>query len=144
MFGRGTVQYHTLFIDNFVDALILAMENGRGSGGTYLVADTECLSIGELVQEVARAMQLQVRLVYLPLPPLVVAGHVVERACRPFGVSPPIFPRRVDWYRQNRAFDIGRAMQDLGYRPRVSLREGLERTATWYREGGFLEGDPNR
>lgn len=144
IFGRGSVQYHTLFIDNFVDALMLAMENGRGSGGAYLVADSECLSIGELVQEVARAMQTTVQLVHLPLLPLVVAGHVVEGACKPFGVSPPIFPRRVDWYRQNRAFDISRAMQDLGYRPRVSLQEGLVRTAAWYRERGMLKGGSNR
>jgi len=140
MFGPGTVQYHALFIDNFISAFELAMEQERGSGGTYLVADEECLSIEQLVREVARAMQLSVKIVHLPLLPLVVAGHVVEKVCRPFGVFPPIFPRRVDWYRQNRAFDIGRAKRDLGYRPPVSLREGLERTEAWYREQGFLEG----
>ena len=144
MFGPGTARYHTVFIDNFVDAFLLAMAEGCGSGGTYLIADEECLSIEELVMEVARAMQLSVRIIHLPLAPLVAAGHVVERACRPFGISPPIFPRRVDWYRQNRAFDIGRAKNQLGYAPKVPLREGLARTASWYRERGLVEEDTNR
>ena len=41
----------------------------------------------------------------------------LRAVCKPFGVTPPIFPRRVDWYRQNRAFDIRKAKRDLGYKP---------------------------
>jgi nucleoside-diphosphate-sugar epimerase len=62
----------------------------------------------------------------------------VEKICKPIGVTPPIFPRRVDWYRQNRAFDITRAKKELGYAPRVRLPEGLRRTGKWYRQMGYL------
>jgi hypothetical protein len=41
--------------------------------------------------------------------PVLAAGHICEKVCKPFGTTPPIFPRQVDWYRQNRAFDISRA-----------------------------------
>jgi nucleoside-diphosphate-sugar epimerase len=44
----------------------------------------------------------------------------------------------VDWYRQNRAFDITKAKRELGYRPRIGLDEGLRRTAEWYKEEGYL------
>jgi 2-alkyl-3-oxoalkanoate reductase len=63
---------------------------------------------------------------------------VVEKACKPFGIVPPIFPRRVDWYRQNRAFRIDKAKRDLGYQPRVGIDEGLRRTAEWYRQENLL------
>jgi nucleoside-diphosphate-sugar epimerase len=69
---------------------------------------------------------------------VVAAGHVVEKACRPFGITPPIFPRRVDWYRQNRAFKIDKAKRDLGYEPKVGIDEGLRRTADWYRREGYI------
>ena len=49
------------------------------------------------------------------------------------GIKPPIFPRRVDWYRQNRAFKIDKARKDLGYEPRVGIDEGLRRTVAFYR-----------
>jgi nucleoside-diphosphate-sugar epimerase len=64
--------------------------------------------------------------------------------CKPFGITPPIFPRRVDWYRQNRAFDIGRAKRELGYLPRVELDEGLRRTGRWYHEQGYLKELPGK
>jgi nucleoside-diphosphate-sugar epimerase len=70
--------------------------------------------------------------------PVVVVGHEVEKLCRPFGITPPICPRRVDWYRQNRAFDIGRARRELGYNPRIPLDVGLRRTGEWYRSMGYL------
>jgi nucleoside-diphosphate-sugar epimerase len=68
----------------------------------------------------------------------VIAGHVCETVCKPFGIAPPIFPRRVDWFRQNRAFKIDKAKRDLGYQPKIGLAEGLKRTAEWYRAEGYL------
>ncbi len=142
MFGSGRTLYHPLYIDNLVDAVMLAMEDGKGDGGAYLIADEEYVTIEELVRAVARALGVDVRIPHYPAWPLVVAGHVCERVCRPIGITPPIFPRRVDWYRQNRAFDISRAKSDLGYVPRVGLEEGLRRTAEWYRREGYLSPGP--
>ncbi len=65
--------------------------------------------------------------------PCCCSGTSCEKLCKPFRITPPIFPRRVDWYRQNRAFDIGRAKREIGYAPKVGLDEGLRRTAEWYR-----------
>jgi nucleoside-diphosphate-sugar epimerase len=79
-----------------------------------------------------------VRIPHYPVLPVVALGHVVEKVCRPFGIPPPIFPRRVDWYRQNRAFNISRSKRELGYEPRIELDQGLTLTAAWYREMGYL------
>jgi 2-alkyl-3-oxoalkanoate reductase len=87
---------------------------------------------------VARALGVDVKIPHYPVWPVVAAGHVCEKLCRPFGITPPIFPRRVDWYRQNRAFRIDKARRELGYAPAVGLDEGLRRTAEWYRQERYL------
>jgi len=138
MFGNGETLYHPLYIDNLVDAFMLAMEPGKGDGQAYLIADEEYLSIKRLVQLTADALGVKVNIPHLPLMPLIAAGHVCEKACRPLKINPPIFPRRVDWYRQNRAFDITKAKRDLGYDPKVGIEEGLQRTARWYEEQGLI------
>jgi nucleoside-diphosphate-sugar epimerase len=138
MLGSGKTLYHPLYIDNLVDAHVLAMAPGRGDGKVYLIADEEYVAIEDLVRRVAKAMGVGVRIPHYPVWPVVVAGHVVEKLCKPFGITPPIFPRRVDWYRQNRAFDIGAAKRDLGYAPAVGLDEGLRRTYLWYKAEGRL------
>jgi nucleoside-diphosphate-sugar epimerase len=138
MFGSGKTYYHPLYIDNLIDAFILAMEDGRGEGEAYLIADEQYLEIEDLVRRVGKALSIDVKIPHYPVWPVVAAGHVCERICRPFGVTPPLFPRRVDWYRQNRAFKIDKAKRDLGYQPKVGIDEGLRRTAEWYRNEGLL------
>jgi nucleoside-diphosphate-sugar epimerase len=138
MFGDGRTLYHPLYIDNLVDSFLLAMEPERGNGEAYLIADEEYVGIEDLVRRVARALGTPVRIPHYPVLPLVAAGHVFETICKPFRITPPIFPRRVDWYRQNRAFRIEKARRDLGYQPRIGLDEGLKRTAQWYRQERYL------
>ena len=138
MFGSGRTFYHPLYIDNLVDAFVLAMEEGKGKGEAYLIADEQYLEIEDLVRRVGKALNVDVKIPHYPVWPVVAAGHVVEKVCRPFGITPPIFPRRVDWYRQNRAFKIDKARRDLGYRPRVGIDEGLRKTAEWYRQEGYI------
>lgn len=138
MFGDGRTYYHPLYIDNLVDAFVLAMEPGKGQGQAYLIADEQYLEIEDLVRRVGKALNVDVKVPHYPVWPVVAAGHVVEKVCRPFGITPPIFPRRVDWYRQNRAFRIDKAKRDLGYQPGVGIDEGLRRTAEWYRAEGLL------
>jgi nucleoside-diphosphate-sugar epimerase len=138
MFGNGKTLYHPLYIDNLVDAFVVAMAEGVGEGEAYLIADDEYLEIEDLVKRVGKALNVDVKIPHYPVWPVVAAGHVVEKACRPFGITPPIFPRRVDWYRQNRAFKIDKAKRDLGYQPKVGIDEGLRRTADWYRREGYI------
>lgn len=138
MFGNGKTLYHPLYIDNLVDALVLAMDSNKGVGEAYLIADEEYVEIEDLVRRIAKAMGTEVRVPHFPVLPVVALGHVVEKVCKPFKIAPPIFPRRVDWYRQNRAFDISKAKRDLDYQPRILLDEGLRRTFEWYRDEGLL------
>ena len=138
MFGSGRTYYHPLYIDNLVDAFVLAMGNGKGRGQAYLIADDRYLEIEDLVRRVAKALGVEVEIPHYPVWPVVAVGHVVEKVCKPFGVAPPIFPRRVDWFRQNRAFSIEKARRDLGYDPKIDIDEGLRRTAEWCRREGYV------
>jgi len=139
IFGHGRTLYHPLYIDNLIDAFMLAMQDGIGNGEAYLIADEEFIDIEHLVGKVAKALEVKVKTPHYPIWPLIVAGHLCEKICRPFRISPPIFPRRVDWYRQNRAFKIDKAKNELGYQPRVGLDEGLRYTAEWYIREGYLK-----
>ena len=138
IFGDGRTLYHPLYIDSFIDVFMAVMNDGMGDGQVYLIADEHFLEIEELVKKVAVALGVEVRLPHLPFLPLKLAAVVVEMICKPIGVKPPIFPRRVDWYIQNRAFDIAKAKRELNYRPTVGIDEGLRRTADWYRAEGYL------
>src|SRR5690606_1419867 len=133
MFGDGKTTYHPVYIDNLVDVFELAASTPKARGRTYIGADEHYYTLDDLVHAVARSMGTEVDIVHLPFRPLWLAAVATEIACKPLRVPPPLFRRRVDWFRQVRAFRIDRAKEELGYRPRVGLAEGLARTAEWYR-----------
>jgi nucleoside-diphosphate-sugar epimerase len=138
MFGDGRTTYHPLYVDNLVDAFELAQEATTADGDAYLIADERYWTLDDLVTAIGRALGVPVRIRHLPFAPLWAAAVACEAVFKPFRVDPPLFRRRVDWFRQNRAFSIERARRRLGYQPRVGLEEGLARTAAWYRQAGYL------
>lgn len=138
MFGDGTTTYHPVYIDNLVDLFMLAAKDHRSSGETYIGADENYYTLNKLVTAVGKAVNVDVTIWHLPFWPMWWVSAAVESVCKPLGVSPPLFRRRADWYRQVRAFRIDKAKKELGFEPRIGLDEGLHRTAVWYRQNGYL------
>ena len=137
MFGDGETLYHPLYIDNLVDSFELAAAT-PGTGEVYLIGDARYYSLNDLVQSVATSMGQDVQIVHLPFQPLWMAAIACETVCKPLGIEPPLFRRRADWFRQNRAFSIDKARRGLRYEAAVDLPTGLAATANWYRENGYL------
>ena len=94
--------------------------------------------LNELVNLVAQEAGVAPPRLHLPVWPFWIAGAACEAVCAPLGLEPPIYRRRVDFFTKSRAFDISRARTELGYDPKVSLREGIHRTLEWYRAAGWL------
>ena len=138
MFGDGNPCYHPVYIDNLVDAFELVTEKDGISGETYIIADEHYYTLNELVMSVAKALGSKLRIFHLPFSPLWVAANLCEMVCKPLRVTPPLFRRRVDWFRQNRAFSIEKAKQEIGYKPLVVLEEGLKKTGEWYEVEGLI------
>ena len=86
----------------------------------------------------ARAMNVPVKIPRFPFWSIWIPSVACEAICKPLGISPPLFPRRADWYRKTRQFDISRAKRELGFHPEIGLDEGLRRTAEWYWDEGLL------
>jgi nucleoside-diphosphate-sugar epimerase len=142
MFGDGRIHYHPVHIENLCDVFELAAATPGISGQAFLGADERSFELNELVREVARSLGNEITIRHLPFAPLRAAASVCAAVCKPLGIAPPIFPRRVDWFRQHRSFEIAKARTVLGYAPRIDLPSGLAQTASWYRRFGYLDGQP--
>ena len=107
-------------------------------GRTYILAGGEVTTLNELIRIIAEVAGVEPPSLRLPVWPVWIAGAACEAICAPFGIEPPLYRRRVDFFTKSRAFDIGRARRELGYAPQVSLREGIRRTLEWYRSAGWM------
>lgn len=136
--GSGKPMFHTVYIDDLVDGFLLAMETDILNGDVFIIAGGEYVPLNELFNMIADTLGVKPPRVRVPAWPVQMLGSVMEKICIPLGISPPIYRRRVDFFTKSRAFDISKAKSMLGYSPRVSLADGLARTAAWYRGEGLL------
>ena len=139
MIGKGETLYHLTFVEDLVEGIILAGETPRASGQIYTLGGNEYLSLRELVKLLAEILDKPVSKIHIPLWPVYTAAFLCEMVCRPLGIEPPIYRRRLDFFTKDRAFDITKAKKELNYAPKVPLKQGLTRTAEWYKENGMLD-----
>ena len=138
MLGSGKIYYHLTYIDDLVEGFRLCGEHPAAGNRTYILAGGEVTTLNELVDLVAAVAGTKPPRVHLPVWPVWIAGAACELLCAPFGLEPPLYRRRVDFYTKSRAFDIGRARQEVGFSPRVGLKEGIARTLQWYRANRWI------
>ncbi len=136
--GTGEIYYHLTHIEDLVEGFRLCGEHPAAANRTYILAGGEVTTLNELVRLVANAAGVPPPRRHLPVWPFWAAGAVCEAVCAPLGIEPPIFRRRVDFFTKSRAFDITRARTEIGYTPRVTLRDGIPRTLEWYRQHGWV------
>ena len=140
MFGSGETLYHLTYIDDLVDGIILCGEHPDALGQTYILGGEDYLSLNELVEHVAEALEVSPPRLRFPFWPLMLAAVACETLCKPLGIDPPLHKRRAEFFVKDRAFSSEKAKRELGYTPVVSVGEGMRRTAEWYRSEGHLAG----
>jgi nucleoside-diphosphate-sugar epimerase len=138
MLGRGRNFYHLTYVEDLCRGFHRCGTVPAAAGRTYILGGGEVTTLAELVAITAAVAGRGGPRLRLPVWPVWLAGAACEAICRPMGISPPLYRRRVDFFRKSRAFDISRARRELGYSPQVGLREGIGRTLEWYREHGWI------
>ena len=138
MIGSGKTLYHMTFIDDLIEGFTLCGRHPRAQGEVFTIGGEDYTTIKELVNLIADVLKKPHPKLKIPYWPVYAAAVFCEKICHLVGISPPLYPRRVEFFHLSRAFKIEKAQRLLGYQPRVSLEEGLSKTAEWYREKKLL------
>jgi nucleoside-diphosphate-sugar epimerase len=133
--GRCDAEVDFVHATDVAAALESALERGRG---VYLVGGPERVTLERFFSECAAALGRRLPRMRLPLAPAVVAAHAVAWLWTRAGREPPVAPKRFAFFQNSRVVDNSLARNELGYEPRVRVREGVTETARWYREAGWL------
>jgi nucleoside-diphosphate-sugar epimerase len=136
MVGSGEVKAHLCYIDDQVDSLILCAIAPREKVHleAFNIASDRPLTLNELARLVADYGGVTIPPWHLPVLPLWLAGLGVEGLWMLFRSPPPLSRRRVGFFTHDRAFDLSKAREHLGYVSRWDTRTGIARTIDWYRE----------
>jgi len=129
--GDASRLIDTVYIDNAADAHLLAVERlspgAPIAGRPYFITQGDPRPIGEIVRALVAAAGGTPRPRPLPVAVARPLATAVESAYRLLGVrrEPPLTRFLVEQFTTAHWFTIEAARRDLGYRPRVSIEEGL-------------------
>lgn len=139
MIGSGQSLYHMTYIDDLIDGIILAGTQAEAVGEVFTIGGERYTTLRELVDTIAEVLGKPRPFLRIPYAPVYAASVLCDKLCRPLGIAPPLYPRRVEFFAKSRAFSIEKAKRLLGYAPQVGLHEGLARTRDWYIQEGLIQ-----
>ncbi len=139
LFGNGKGLYHLVHVDDLTSIFIQAALHPRALGEAFIAGNPEPARLQDIVTTIADELgNSRIRFVRFPAWPLFLAAGLCESVCKPFGISPPLYRRRVAFFTKDRAFDTRKLRDVLNFRADVETHAGLRATACWYREQGWL------
>jgi nucleoside-diphosphate-sugar epimerase len=109
-------------VSNLIDLILLCLEHPAAANQTFHVSDDDDISTAELLRRMGKALGKPVRNVPLPQAALKTGLRLVGKG------------EWVDKLFGDLRVDISETKRLLGWKPRVTMEEELERTAKWWRE----------
>jgi nucleoside-diphosphate-sugar epimerase len=143
VFGDGRQELNVVFASDLARALLAAAASDAAEGRTYHAAHPIATTQLAIVQAIAAAVGRRVTHVRLSAPMVRSLFALSGVLARLAGRVTPLDRDRARallapaWLCRSEAL-----ARDAGWRAEMDLREGLERTARWYREAGWLAGGP--
>lgn len=118
----GGVDNHRSLInvDNLCDFLNVCVSHSNAAGQVFLVSDGHDVSTRDLILGLAREMRKSVWLLPVPIDMLIIVGKLFGKQAE------------VDRLCGSLQLDIGKTRRMLGWEPRFSLVDGLQKTVSWY------------
>jgi nucleoside-diphosphate-sugar epimerase len=138
--GNGKNLIDTIYIDDAARAHLLAAdkldENPKLSGNIYFISQGEPVPLWDMVNRILKAAGLAPVKRSIPRRVAWLIGAFLEFAHKSFNIkSEPQMTRFLaDELATSHWFDISAAKRDLGYKPTVSMEEGLHRLEVWLKE----------
>lgn len=136
VFGKGDNLRSMSYIDNTIQALLLAESRLEAENETFWIADERPYQTLEIYETIAEI--LGIKLTPRFLPSLIPFGcRIVDALLQSIGLYQQEIHVAGEMD-QHIACSIEKAKRVLGYRPAISLREGMKRSVAWCRNKGYL------
>ncbi|OXM82922.1 NAD-dependent epimerase/dehydratase family protein [Paenibacillus rigui] len=139
LIDKGSALIDLTYVDNVVDALLLCQQApAHCNGRIYHITNGEPMPFAEAAERLFRSLGQPLRAKPLPFAAAYAAAFLMEAAARLLpGDREPMLTRAVaGMIGRSQTLDISAARRDLGYHPGVSIDEGLNAYAAWWRERG--------
>ncbi|MBV7338379.1 NAD-dependent epimerase/dehydratase family protein [Chloroflexi bacterium TSY] len=142
--GPGTNEHHLIYVDDLIAGMRLAASKEEAIGQVFVLAGKDALTTDEMIDTIANGLTATLFPIRIPLAPFDYIAALMETIMQPLGIQPPLHRRRLDFFKKSYLFSSEKAVRLLEFEPQISFAQGVEKTAEWYAEQGYLTIDDGR
>jgi nucleoside-diphosphate-sugar epimerase len=123
-----------LYVDDLINAIILAAEKQEAVGNTYFISDGYVYTNKSIIHEIGSTLNKNPRKIRVPRAILPIISFFSERISKIMGNRTMINKDKIkELLHKEWICDITRAKNELGFKPQIPLKKGVQWTANWYR-----------
>ncbi len=126
--GDGTRELPLVYVDDVVNAIVLAAENSRFDGRVFHIVDRTHITQNQLVRDYISKNATGARVIHLPVAVLYGLALGLEVLSKLLKRSAPLSIYRVKSALARMQFDCSRAENEITWQPRVGIACGLQET----------------
>lgn len=128
-----------IYVEDLIQGLYSAARSERAIGQIYFMVCESRISWRELDREIANALEKRAITIHIPISIAMLIALFRETFAKIKGETSMVNREKIRELRERFWIcDGSRAEEELGFHPRISLREGIERSAGWYEAEGWL------
>jgi nucleoside-diphosphate-sugar epimerase len=132
--GNGSNRLNLTYVGNVVNQAILLAENSDSIGKTYITADQRPYSVNELINNVARALDIKVFKIHIPIWFIMFSMSVINFFSKIILKKKIINSESIKAIISERIFVSSRIFRELSYKQEYNLEIGVKRTIEWYKK----------
>lgn len=136
LIGKGENAWQMVDVDDLVEFIALCVGNEDAYNEDFLVAEKETHTLREVVNAIAEIEQVK-HPGNIPKTIGIAAGYLFLAQGKLMRKKPLVIPAHIQRLFKHREYDISKAMK-LGWKPRCTTRESLEKTFKELNEKGML------
>ena len=135
--GRGDNALPFCYVTDVVQGFLLAAYHEKAPGNVYNISNDNPFTQQELFNAVADDVGGQRPTRHLPYVPLYYGSIIAERVAHLTHTRPMVTRLGVMMFGTDNKHSIEKARSELGYEPKIDIREGIRLAAAWFNAGGI-------
>ena len=143
--GRGDNALPFCYVTDIVQGFLLAAYHEHAPGNVYNITNDRPLTQVEMFNAIADAVGGVRPRLHLPYLPIYYGSIVAERVVAPLTRTKPVVTQLgAMMFGSDNRHSVEKARRELGYEPKVDLREGIQLAAQWFNAGGMDQPGPTQ
>jgi nucleoside-diphosphate-sugar epimerase len=136
--GNGDNFHQPTFVSDVVQGFMLVFKNKKAIGEKFIIVSEKPITTKEMIYTISDEFDVKISPLHIPLNLAKMGRFVLEGLGQMLNFEPPLTQAIIDFFTINHAYEISKAKKILGYKPKITFKEGVKKTIEWYTENKLL------